>query len=88
MLFRIRDGVDPETVARAVEGLSALSDLPGIVEWTVRLSDDTRKGTVIVENALFDRQDRIAEFRTHPRHVETSNVMREIADWWIADYEE
>lgn len=88
VLFRVHDHVDDATVDDAIRGLQGLADLPGVLEWTVRLSDDVRKGRVIVENALFADRDALDGFRAHPRHAQTSAVMREIADWWIGDYEE
>lgn len=88
VLFRIREGVPEETVVEAERRLAALGDLPGVVEWAVRRSDDTRKGVVLVENALFGDRSDIEAFRVHPRHQESAELLREIADWWIGDYEE
>ena len=88
VLFRIRDGVPEETIAEAERRLAALGTIPGILEWTVRRSDDERKGTILVENALFSDRSDIDSFRVHPQHQESSDLLREIADWWIGDYEE
>lgn len=88
VLFRIHDDVPDTTVVRAIDALRNLADLPDILEWTVTLSDDPRKGRIVVENALFRHRDSIDAFRTHPRHQETSDLMRTIADWWVGDYPE
>lgn len=88
VLFRVHDDVPDDVVAEALRRLGALGEVPGVLEWTVRLSDDTRKGRVIVENALFESRDVIESFRVHPLHQESSDLLREIADWWIGDYEE
>ena len=88
VLYRVHDDVPDTTVARAIDALRSLRDLPDILEWTVTLSDDRRKGRVIVENALFTHRDAIETFRTHPRHRDTSDLMRTIADWWVGDYPE
>lgn len=88
VLFRVRDDVPDDAVDEALRRLDALGQAPGVLEWTVRLSDDTRKGRVIVENALLGGREVLESFRAHPLHEQSSEVMREIADWWVADYEE
>ena len=88
VLFRVHDDVDDARVDEAVAALRALAAVPGVLEWTVRLSDDERKGRIIVENALFESRATIESFRVHPLHQTSSDLLREIADWWIGDYEE
>lgn len=88
VLFRVHDHVPDADVEAAVERLDALRTMPGIREWTVRLSDDRRKGRIIVENGLFESREAFDAFRVHPQHDGVSAVMREIADWWIGDYTE
>lgn len=88
VLFRVYDGVEPARVAEALDGLKSLAELPGILEWTVCLSTDERKGTVIVENALFESTDALAAFSAHPEHQVSAERLRVMADWWIGDYEE
>lgn len=88
VLFRVHDHVPDVDVDDALEQLASLASLPGVLEWTVRLSDDRRKGRILVENGLFESREAFEAFRVHPRHDEVSTVMRELADWWIGDYEE
>ncbi len=88
VLFRIHDGVAPDLISEAVDGLDSLRDIPGIVEWVIRRSTDERKGVVIVENALFESSEALASFAAHPNHRISAERLRNIADWWIGDYEE
>lgn len=88
VLFRIHDDVPEHVVAEALRLLEELSAVPGVREWTVRLSDDTRKGRIIVQNSLFDGPESIESFRVHPLHRRTTDLMRTIADWWIGDHPE
>lgn len=88
VLFRVYDAVADADVDDALEQLASLGTLPGVLEWTVRLSDDRRKGRILVENGLFESREAFEAFRVHPQHVQVSTVMRELADWWIGDYEE
>lgn len=88
VLFRVHEGVAKELISEAVDGLNSLSDLPGILEWTVRLSTDERKGVVIVENSLFESREALAAFAAHPKHQISAERLRNIADWWVGDYEE
>lgn len=88
VLFRIHDGVDQELIGEAVRGLDELKNISGIVEWTVRLSTDERKGVVIVENALFESRAALARFAADPRHQVSAERLSKMADWWVGDYEE
>lgn len=88
VLFRVYDEVPDADVDDALEQLASLAQLPGVLEWTVRLSDDRRKGRILVENGLFESREAFQAFRVHPRHVQVGTVMRQLADWWIGDYEE
>ena len=87
-MFRVYEGVETARVSEAVEGLNSLSEIPGILEWIVRLSDDRRKGTVIVQNSLFESPEALAAFAAHPLHRVSAERLRNMADWWIADYPE
>ena len=88
VLFRIRPGIGAVRIAEAVEALEALKVVPGLIEWTVRRSEDERKGTVIVENALFEDRQALADFAAHPLHQASVERLGTIADWWIGDYAE
>lgn len=88
VLFRIHDDVPDTTVTYALGVLTELCSLPGITHADVTLSDDHRKGRVLVQNVRFADRDAFETFRVHPRHDEAGTLMRTIADWWVGDYPE
>ena len=87
--FRFHDGVPEKVRHQALEMLRDLKDcVPGILEWQVEESLDTRKGHIIVENALFADNDALQQFRQADVHQKVVVFIREVADWWIGDYKE
>ena len=88
VLFRIHDDVPDATVDHALDVLTDLCSLPGVTHADVTLSDDRRKGRVIVQNVRFADRDAFDAFRAHARHAEAGALMRTIADWWVGDYPE
>ena len=88
VLFRIHDDVAQARVDEAIARLRSLGDLPGIVRWRVERSRDTRKGRVVVEDAAFVDDAAFHAFATHPAHVAVGEMLSEISDWWIGDYDD
>jgi hypothetical protein len=88
VVFRVYDGVSEAQVDAAIGMLDRLADLPEVQDWRVARSLDTRKGTVIIENAVFRDAAERARFHDDQRHASTAEAMAKIADWWVADYEE
>jgi len=39
----------------------------------------------LVEVAIFENDDALQRFRGHPKHKKFTNVLSEIADWWVGD---
>ncbi len=88
VLFRVRDEIGESQIASAIQALEALKVMPGLIEWTVRRSQDERKGVVVVQNSLFETRQALADFAAHPLHKVSADLLRTMADWWIGDYEE
>ena len=86
VLFRVRAGVDERDVDGAIDRLRGLAGLPGVAAWRVERSLDTRKGTVIVEEAEFADRATYVAFRAHPLHQQVAGELSRIADWWVGDY--
>lgn len=86
VMFKLHDNVSNEVRAEAVKRLTSLGSEPGVLKWVIKESIDTRKGQIIIEHALFEGQEAYHAFRTSPAHMEVSNFMKEIADWWVGDY--
>lgn len=88
VLFRIHDDVSDDRVAEALEMLKGLGEgHNGLLSWVVNLSIDKRKGRIIIEEALFISEEAYQTFRTSPHHIKAGEIMQQIADWWVGDYE-
>ncbi len=88
VLFQIRPEVAEEQVDEALELLRGLSAVAGIREWRVERSTDARKGRVLVENGLIER-DCFEAFRASPEHREAAEFLAGVADrWLVGDYAE
>jgi heme-degrading monooxygenase HmoA len=84
-VFIARPGIAAQEI---IDLLQSLNSLPGILEFTVKESLDTRKGTVIALNSLFTDETTFQAYRAAPEHQKVAGRMREIADWWVADYQD
>ena len=87
-MFVVQPLVSDAAVAEAIKALRDLGRQPGIVSWRVELSQDVRKGRVIVENALFVDQAAFTAFRLSPEHQQVGARLAAIADWLVGDYVE
>lgn len=88
VLFRFYPVIDEESRMEAIDKINALRELPGIIEWRLEASLDTRKGVVVVQNALFDTLESFQAYRDDPRHVDAGKLLAALANWLVADYEE
>ncbi|MGQ3200796.1 Dabb family protein [Microbacterium aurantiacum] len=86
MLFRIHDDVDDNRVTEAIHRLRSLGVLPGIEAWHIELSLDTRKGRIIIEDAIFADGASFEDFRRDERHEPVAPEMATISDWWLGNY--
>lgn len=86
VLFRIHDGVPPDAIDEALANIRELVSATATVG-EVCLSEDARKGTVIVEDLTFESRTDFERFRAHPVHRTASDQMKGISDWLIADWE-
>ncbi len=85
--FKLYDQVNDEKLQQARLQLQRLGEgNDTILEWDIELSLDTRKGKIIVENALFENKEAFQNFRQSTKHLEAVAFMKEIADWWVGDY--
>lgn len=87
VLFRVHDEIADADVSDALSALRALGDDPGIIEWNVALSLDTRKGRIIVEDATFLDAGAFESWRGGADHGCVAGRMAQISDWWVGDVE-
>jgi len=87
VLIKLRSEVDEQVTAHVIEMLKKLGqDVPGVLEWKISKSLDTRKGNVIVENALFASQVDLKNFQDSAEHKKIGNFLKDVADWVVGDY--
>ena len=84
VLFQIKEGVPRDDIDAAMESLRNLVAFAHSGE--VALSEDSRKGTVIVEDVTFASRDAFLDFRSSQEHHEVAEVMRQISDWLCGDW--
>ncbi len=88
VVFRFHDAVDEATRMRARAEIQTLNALPGILDWRLEQSLDSRKGVVLVQNVLFEGTEALENFRNSNEHKNVGTVLSAVADWLIADYPE
>ena len=86
VMFRVYDTTADDDVAEAMDLLRGLKDLPGILAWRVELSEDRRKGRIIIEDSVFESFEAIDRFRVAPEHAVSSAKLASMADWLVGDY--
>tara|TARA_R100000365_G_C2745872_1_gene74914 strand:- start:3646 stop:3945 length:300 start_codon:yes stop_codon:yes gene_type:complete len=85
VLFRVRTGVSAEAIDEAVRYLRAAvasSGAPG----EVAISEDLRKGVVIVEDMSFESEADLINFRRSVPHAEAAEMLGAISDWLVGDW--
>lgn len=58
----------------------------GILFWRVDRNADLRKNVCLVEVAIFESWHALQAFRQHSKHQELTDILREVADWWVGDF--
>lgn len=86
VMFKIHDEVSDADITKALQLLAELGDEPGVESWIIKESIDTRKGRMIIEQAVFESEEAYQVFRSSTAHVTVGDFMKEIADWWVGDY--
>ena len=59
----------------------------GILFWKVCHNLDLRKGVHLVESSIFSDNAALQAFRVHPKHKELTDILSQIADWQVGDFE-
>jgi hypothetical protein len=84
VIFLLKPGIE---VAQVLDLLRPLGHAnPDVLELTAEQSLDTRKGIVVIENALFANAEAFARFKESEGHKEVGEKMSQLADWLVADY--
>lgn len=86
VLFRIHPGVAETDIESAQHTLRALGTFPEVIQWRIERSLDTRKGTILIEDATFTDTVGYDTFRHRPEHHTAGQQLARIAHWTIGDY--
>lgn len=82
------DAVREETFNRLQKLAQACGgNKDGILYWQVGKNLDLRKGVHLVAISVFENADVLERYKRHPRHVELTNFLGEVADWKVGDME-
>lgn len=88
VLIRFREEAPVGIAADAEALLRELGLRSEVLEWTIERSVDTRKGLVLVENALFASLDSFHAWRASREHSNVTDLLGQHADWLVGDYYE
>jgi quinol monooxygenase YgiN len=83
VIFLLKPVVDVNEVLSLLRSLQKSED---VIELTAEQSLDTRKGIVVIENALFKDEAAFERFKKSEHHKEVGERMSQLADWLVADY--
>lgn len=86
VLFRIHDQVDDRIVAAALDELRVLGQRALAFDWRIELSQDERKGRIIVEDVTFADRAQFETFRMSEEHARAHELMSPISHWLVGDY--
>ncbi len=87
VLFKVQEGTTEALFEQAVKDLTELGEgHDGLESWSINVSSDTRKGRIIIEEAVFTTEAACRLFHDSEKHVRAGNLMRTISDWWVGDY--
>lgn len=90
VLISFKEGIPQEVMQDVYNRYQTLADDcggrdAGILSWAVERNLDLRKGIHLVEIAEFRDNDALQAFRVHPKHKEMTDILREVADWYVGD---
>ncbi|WP_409331729.1 Dabb family protein [Trujillonella humicola] len=87
VLFRFRDDVDADARAAAYDLVEASGRALGLLSWRLGWSLDTRKGAVLVQDAVFADRAAFEAWRDSAAHRRAGAYLSEVADWLVGDVE-
>ncbi|MGY1769894.1 Dabb family protein [Blastococcus sp. SYSU D00813] len=88
VLFRFRDSADGDARAQAYDLVNASGEAPGLLSWRLGWSLDTRKGPVLVQEAVFADRAAFETWRDSDAHRRAGAHLSRVADWLVGDLED
>ncbi|MGY1740206.1 MULTISPECIES: hypothetical protein [unclassified Blastococcus] len=87
VLFRFQSSTDVEARHAAYDAVAATGQAPGLLSWRLDWSLDTRKGAVLVQDAVFAHRAAFEAWRDSDAHRQAGALMSRVADWLVGDLE-
>lgn len=88
VLFRFRESADADARQAAYDAVAGTEEAPGLLSWRLAWSLDTRKGPVLVQDAVFVDRAAFESWRDSDAHRQAGALMSRVADWLVGDIED
>lgn len=88
--FKFLPGISEEKRSLAVAKLKSMKMLvPGMVEWSIgeQINSAAKNIYDVAEVATFQDLKALDDFKAHPEHGKLVDIMKEVSDWQVIDYE-
>lgn len=87
VFYSMKEDVEQSEINKAIKKLNSIgARVDGAKSWNVKRSMDSRKGTILIENCVFENVETFEEFRKSKEHKEIADYMSKVADWSVGDY--
>jgi hypothetical protein len=89
LLYKFRASATDEQRRRAIDTLRAVGkSIPEVREWSIgEQTFPSKKAYDLAQVSSFENVQTLERFRNHPDHIRARNLMSEISDWVVVDYE-
>lgn len=89
ILYKFRTSVSEEQRQNAIDTLRAMGQtIPEVREWSIgKQALPSSTAYDLAQVSGFENVDALERYRNHPNHIRTKNLLSEIADWVVVDYE-
>jgi hypothetical protein len=89
ILYKFRASASEEQRQNAIDTLRALGQsIPEVREWSIgKQALPSSKAYDVAQVSSFENVEALERYRNHPNHTTTKNLMSDIADWVLVDYE-
>jgi hypothetical protein len=89
ILYKFRAVASEEQRRNAINELRSMGkSIPEVREWSIgEQALSSSKAYDLAQVSSFENVEALERFRKHPHHISTRNLLSEIADWVVVDYE-
>jgi hypothetical protein len=89
VLYKFRASVSEEQRQNTINILRALGQsIPEVREWSIgKQALPSMKAYDLAQVSGFENLESLERYRNNPNHISAKNLLSEIADWVVVDYE-